>query len=197
MKRLPTSDEPRLADLPELEETEESLVAQAIGGDKAAFTRLYDLHYDRVYRHVLYRVPSAQDAEDISQLVFLQAWRAVGRYQVTGSPFIAWLLTIAHNSVVTFYRRNRPTATLDYEVREDRTDSNPEQVAEASLDRERVRTAITQLRPQHQQVVTMRFLDNLSNRDIALALGKSEGAVRVIQHRALAELRRILGRDEP
>lgn len=184
-----------MTELPPIAEAEEALVAEAIAGDKAAFTQLYDLYYDRVYRHVVYRVPSPQDAEDIAQLVFLQAWRAIGRYQLTGSPFIAWLLTIAHNLVMTFYRRNRVTAPLEHETREDRSDSDPQQAAEASLDRDRVRAAITHLRPEHQQVVTMRFIDNLAHRDIAIALGKSEGAVRVIQHRALAELRRILERE--
>jgi len=178
------------------QETEESLVTRAIGGDKSAFTRLYDVHYDRVYRHVLYRVPSSEDAVDLTQLVFLQAWRAIGRYQLTGTPFIAWLFTIAHNLVMSFYRRARITAPLDEDTREDRSDSDPEQSAEVRFNQERVRAAITQLRPEHQQVITMRFLENLAHRDIADVLGKSEGAIRVIQHRALGELKRIMEREE-
>lgn len=178
------------------QETEDSLVTQAIGGDKSAFTRLYDLHYDRVYRHVLYRVPSSEDAEDLTQLVFLQAWRAIPRYQTTGTPFVAWLFTIAHNLVMSFYRRARPTSQLDEDTREQRSDSDPEQTAAMKFDQQRVRAAITQLRPEHQQVITLRFLENLPHRDIAEVVGKSEGAVRVIQHRALAELRRILEREE-
>ena len=185
-----------MTDSPTSEGTEESLVIQAIGGDRAAFTRLYDLHYERVYRHVLYRVPSSEDAEDVTQLVFLQAWRAIGRYRVTGSPFIAWLLTIAHNLTMTFYRRHRPTSPLMEDTKEDRTDSDPEIQAENVLSQQRVRAAITRLRPDHQQVITLRFLESLAHRDIALAMGKTEGAVRVIQHRALAELRRILAREE-
>jgi RNA polymerase sigma-70 factor, ECF subfamily len=178
------------------QEVEESLVTQAIEGDKSAFTRLYDLHYDRVYRHVLYRVPSSEDAEDLTQLVFLQAWRAIGRYQLTGTPFIAWLFTIAHNLVMSFYRRTKPTTPLEDDRREERSDNDPEHSAEAKFDQERIRAAITHLRPEHQQVITLRFLENLPHRDIAESLGKSEGAVRVIQHRALGELRRILEREE-
>lgn len=178
------------------QETEDSLVAQAIGGDKSAFTRLYDLHHDRVYRHVLYRVPSSEDAEDLTQLVFLQAWRAVPRYKLTGTPFVAWLFTIAHNLVMSFYRRSKITSPLEDNAREDRSENDPEQSAVVKFDQERIRAAITQLRPEHQQVVTLRFLENLPHRDIADVLGKSEGAVRVIQHRALGELRRILEREE-
>jgi len=187
-----SSDEAGLIDPPEPEESEESLVAEAIGGDKVAFTRLYDTYYDRVYRHILYRVPNTHDAEDLTQVVFLQAWRAIDKYQLKGSPFIAWLLTIAHNSVMTFYRRSRPTSPLDYDIREDSRESDPEQSAETGFDRQRLREAMRHLRPEHQQVVTMRFLENLAHRDIAMALGKTEGAVRVLQHRALAQLRRVL-----
>lgn len=169
---------------------------QAIGGDKTAFAQLYDLHHDRVYRHVLYRVPTSEDAEDLTQLVFLQAWRAVGRYRITGSPFIAWLFTIAHNLTMSFYRRNRATGPLEGDPKEDRVDSDPERRTETAFDQERVRAAIRQLRPEHQQVITLRFLENLAHRDIALSIGKTEGAVRVIQHRALAELRRVLERED-
>ena len=185
-----------MTDTVEAQEHEESLVTRAVGGDKTAFTRLYDLHYDRVYRHVLYRVPSSEDAEDLTQLVFLQAWRAIGRYKLTGAPFFAWLVTIAHNLVISFYRRTHFTSPLDQHTEEGGSDNDPEQSAEEQFDQDRIRAAITHLRPEQQQVITLRFLENLAHRDIADAVGKSEGAVRLIQHRALADLRRILEREE-
>jgi RNA polymerase sigma-70 factor (ECF subfamily) len=175
---------------------ENELVIRAIDGDRGAFTTLYDTYYDQIYRYVLYRVSSLEDAEDIAQLVFLQAWRAIGRYRVTGSPFVAWLFTIAHNLVVSFYRRNRSTVPLEQEIVEVRRTSHPEFAAESVLDQQRARSAIAQLRPDHQKVITLRFIDNLPHRDIANSMGKTEGAVRVIQHRALLELRRILEREE-
>lgn len=178
------------------DDSEEALVTRAVTGDKSAFTRLYDLHYDRVYRHVLYRVPRTEDAEDLTQQVFLQAWRAIGRYRPTGSPFAAWLFTIAHNLVMSFYRHHRSVQWLDQqEAPELRSDVDPEQMAQVSLDQARVRAAIQRLRPEQQQVVTLRFLENLGHREIAEALGKSEGAVRVIQHRALEQLRRLLEQE--
>lgn len=179
------------------QETEPELVARAIAGNREAFTTLYDRYSDRIYRHVLYRVSSVEDAEDLTQLVFLNAWRAIGRYRITGSPFAAWLFTIAHNAVMTYYRRGRPTVPLEGDAfEEERDDVDPEQAAESALNQERVRSAISQLRPDRQQVVSMRFLDDLPHKDIADTMGKSEGAVRVIQHRALLELRRMLREDE-
>ncbi len=178
-------------------EREDVLVARAIGGDEKAFTELYDCFYDRVYRHVLYRVGSTQDAEDLAQQVFVQAWRALGRYRQTGTPFIAWLLTIAHNAVVSFYRRRRNSRSLDEENWDWPSDEHLEGNAEVRLEHERVRQMMRHLKAEYQQVLTMRFLEDLPYSDIAKALGKTEANIRVIQHRALRELRRYLdGTDD-
>ncbi len=188
-----------MSDAPQTEDEESTLVAEAIAGDRTAFTRLYDLHYDRIYRHVLYRVRSVQDAEDLSQQVFLQAWQAMGRYRATGAPFVAWLFTIAHNLTMSFYRHNKRVRRQegDDAMELDRVvaEGDPEEQAEARVDQERVRAAIVRLRPEQQLVLSLRFLENLSHHDIAETLGKSDGAIRVIQHRALQELRRIMERE--
>lgn len=182
-------------------EWEEGLVAQAVNGDEAAFTRLYDHYFDRIYRHIYYRIGRSEDAEDLTQQVFLQAWRALSRYRQMGSPLVAWLLTIAHNVVVTFYRRAKPAHSVGLEAEDWPSDEQSEEqlegAAEARLEYERVREKMRLLKPEHQQVLAMRFLEDLPCQDIAAALGKSEGNVRVIQHRALNELRRILDRREP
>jgi RNA polymerase sigma-70 factor (ECF subfamily) len=171
---------------------EDGCIRAAILGDEGAFTQLYEQHYDRVYRHVYYRVGRSGDAEDLVQQVFLQAWRALGRYRPTSSPFVAWLLTIAHNAIVSHYRRMRKDESLSTDFQnwasEDRVDSR----AEIAIESDRVRRTLPRLRPAHQQVLTMRFLEGLSAKEIAAALGKTEPGVRVIQHRALAELRRLL-----
>src|SRR5688572_3306276 len=92
---------------------ERELVARATQGDEGAFTALYDYFFDRIYRHVYYRVGRTQDAEDLTQQIFLQAWRALSRYRQTETPFVAWLFTIAHNTIVSFYRRQKPVQSLD------------------------------------------------------------------------------------
>ena len=171
------------------------LIESAVGGDAGSFAELYDRYVERVYRHVYYRVGSRGDAEDLTQQVFLNAWRAIGRYRQTGAPFVAWLFAIAHNAVAGFYRRAKETQDLDLEPAAAADWSNPEAETLASYDRAAVRRAILRLKSEQQQVVIMRFVEGLTYADIAAALGKREGNVRVIQHRALHELRRLLARE--
>lgn len=175
------------------EEREAVHVDAAVRGDVNAFAALYDRHLERVYRHVYYRVGRPQDAEDITQQVFLQAWRAIGYYKRTGAPFISWLLTIAHNQIITFYRRARNTSSLEADFPDYGAGANPEAEVLAQFDRVSVRKAILRLKPEQQIVIIMRFLEHLSYSDIATSLQKTEGNIRTIQYRALLELRRLLG----
>jgi len=172
------------------------LVEGAIGGDADAFGRLYDMYVDRVYRHVYYRVGSIEDAEDLTQQVFLKAWQAIGRYKKTSSPFLAWLMRISHNLVIDFYRSKKDKAYLDFEIASRDSHSSPETVAEMEFDQQRVRRAILRLPADQQQVVLMSFIEGFPYAEIASALGKSEGAVRVIQHRALKKMRHILEEEK-
>jgi len=152
------------------------------------------VYYDRIYRHVYYRV-GPNDAEDVTQQVFFQAWRAFGRYRQTTAPFVAWLFTIAHNAIVSFYRRNKGAYSLDADIVERASEDRVEGPVETRMEHERARRAMALLKPDQQQVLAMRFLEDLTPRDISAALGKSEGSVRVIQHRALQELRRLMERE--
>ncbi len=170
-------------------------IERAIAGDEHAFGALYDRHLDRVYRHIYYRVGNRADAEDLSQQVFLKAWQAIGRYRRTGAPFVAWLLTIAHNLVVSFYRRKKEIPLLDLDPASRERWADPEAQLLDEYDRMAVRQAILRLRPEQQHVVTMRFMEQFDYATIAAALGKSEGNVRVIQHRALTDLRRQLAQE--
>jgi RNA polymerase sigma-70 factor, ECF subfamily len=172
------------------------LVQRAIGHDADAFGKLYDMHVDRVYRHVLYRVGNEPDAEDLTQQVFLKAWQAIGRYRRAASPFVAWLMTISHNLVVDFYRTRKEKAYLEVEALADDGASNPERKAEDKSEQERLRNAILQLRGDEQQVVILRFIEGLEYSEIASLLKKSEGNVRVILHRALVKLRKIAAKEE-
>ena len=174
------------------DDDEAVLVDRAAAGDAPAFAALYDRHLQQVYRHVYYRVGHRNDAEDLSQQVFLQAWRAMPRYKRAGAPFVAWLLTIAHNEVIAFYRKSRQTNYLEVEPETRDLWSDPEAQALSQFDRLAVRRAILRLKPEQQQVVMMRFIEHFEYSAIAGALGKNEGNIRVIQHRALNELRRLL-----
>ena len=174
---------------------EAMLVQRAIGHDPEAFGRLYDIHVDRVYRHIYYRVGNEEDAEDLTQQVFLKAWQAIHSYKETASPFIAWLMTISHNLVVDFYRTKKDKAYLEAEVLADDTASSPERAAEASFEQQRLRKAILQLGSDEQQVIILRFIEGFEFAEIASVLKKKEGNVRVILHRSLVKLRNILEKE--
>jgi len=173
------------------------LVQKAKAGDAEAFGRLYDMHVERVYRHIYYRINNVADTEDLTQQVFLKAWRAIPRYKKTTSPFIAWLMTISHNLVIDFYRAKKDKVRLPDGVVAEDPKSSPEVMAQAHFDQEKLRMAISQLHGDQQRAVLMRFIEGFSFAETADSLGKTEGATRVILHRALKKLRDILeaGRD--
>lgn len=177
--------------------TEESLVERAVQRDRAAFTALYDKYVDRIYRHVYYRVSNQSEAEDITQEVFIRAWKAINKYKRRGAPFVAWLLAIAHNLVVDYYKTRKESIPLDEARAVGGSDeTNPEAMTEASLNRSYIRNAVSKLKGDKQKVILMRFIEGFSYGEIAQLLNKSEGAVRVIQHRALGDLRRMLTGSE-
>ena len=171
------------------------LIQRAIGRDPDAFGRLYDMYVDRVYRHLYYRVGTVTDAEDLTQQVFVKAWQAIDRYKRTTSPFLAWLITISHNLVVDFYRTKKEKTYLDAEVVADDLASSPARVTEARFDQQQLRQAILKLHGEQQQVVLLRFIEGFGYEEIASLMGKKEGTIRVIQHRALAKLRQILEKE--
>jgi len=174
------------------------LVERAVDGDVDAFGRLYDLHVERVYRHAFYRVGNVADAEDLTQQVFLKAWQAIHRYRKTAIPFLAWLLKISHNLVVDFYRSNKTNVyiDLDLDIFASKSSPNPENAAVSQFEQQRMRKVILELPGDQQQVVLMRFIEGFSYSEIAATIGKREGAVRVILHRALARLRKDLEKAE-
>jgi RNA polymerase sigma-70 factor (ECF subfamily) len=174
---------------------EAARIERAQRGDAAAFAELYDQHLDRVFRNVLYRVGDRAEAEDLTQQVFVRAWQALGRYRVTGAPFVAWLLTIAHNLVVDHYKARREVTPLDDQVELPSREQDPMDQVIAGLRRDELRCALLTLRPDYQQVVALRFFEGFTPGEIAATMGKSEGNVRVMQHRALLELRGRLDRE--
>jgi RNA polymerase sigma-70 factor (ECF subfamily) len=171
---------------------EVDLIESARGGNALAFAVLYDRYADRVYRHIVYRVGRPHECEDLTQQTFLKAWQAIGRYKVMETPFIGWLLTIAHNTVISYFRSNREHATLVDDLPRLDERSDPHSLVERRDRQLQVRQAIARLRPEHQQVVAMRYLEELEYSDIARHVGKTEANVRVILHRALREMRKHL-----
>lgn len=179
------------------EQDERTLIARAVKRDREAFGLLYDRHVTRVYRHVYYMVGNPAEAEDLTAQAFLQAWRAIERYQVRGAPFVSWLMRIAHNLGVSHLRSRKPSSELPETLVDRSRDGNPADVLQRTADGERVREAILRLRDEHRRVIILRFVEDLDYREVAEIVGKSVPAVRVIQHRALKALRQqILLQEE-
>ena len=177
-------------------ESEDLLIRRAVKHDSGAFAALYDNYVDQVYRHVYYHVSSRTDAEDITQEAFIKAWKAMAKYKRTGAPLVAWLIAIARNLIADHYRTRKETIHLEQfpeqaEVAGNSAETNPEAIAEASFKQSYVRQAVLKLKGEKQKVILMRFIDGFSYGKIAKVLHKSEGAVRVIQYRALNDLRRM------
>ena len=173
-------------------EEERQQVQKAIERDTNAFANLYDKHVVRVYRHIYYLVNDSREAEDLTAQTFLKAWEAIDRYKERGAPFVAWLLRIAHNLTVSFLRSKRDHSELDDTYVDPKMGRNPEDALEQSTDEKSVREAVLKLRDEQRQVIMLRFVEELDYREVASVIGKSVPAVRVIQHRALGNLRKLM-----
>lgn len=171
------------------------LVERAVAGDADSFGQLYDRYIDKVYRHIYYRLGNPTEAEDLAAQVFLKAWHAIGRYRPMGRPFGSWLLSIAHNLLVDYYRARRDNASIDDVIIPADDSADPVTLAERSFASASLRLAIKRLKPDQQAVVVMRYIDGMDYADIAPLLQKSEGAVRVILHRALLSLRGMMATE--
>lgn len=171
------------------------LVEKAIAGDAESYGQLYDRYIDKVYRHLYYRMGNPTEAEDLAAQVFLKAWNAMGRYRPMGRPFGVWLLSIAHNLLIDHYRSKKESTSLDDVIIPAGDTADPVLLAEKSFASASLRQAIRKLKRDQQVVVVMRYIDGLEYSEIAQALSKSEGAVRVILHRSLLALRGIMGTE--
>jgi RNA polymerase sigma-70 factor (ECF subfamily) len=181
-----------MADTGTLSTRESILVERARAGDRQAFGELYDRYAALTYRHIHCLVGDRQAAEDLTAQTFLQALQAIGRYEERGIPFQVWLLRIARNLAINHWRIRRNHSNGDNGLERKDSMPSPESLCEAKLLEEEVWGAVRRLRGDQRQVIVLRFVDGLSYPEVAQVLGKSIGAVRVVQYRALSALRRAL-----
>ncbi len=172
------------------------LVQRACKGDANAFGQLYELMVDRVYRYVYFRVTNEEAAEDLTSKVFLKAWEHLPNYKPGSSPFIAWLYTIARNTVIDHYRVQKPTTALDEMFAAPEPGPLPDEQYERQVQVDCLRQALQRLTNDQREVVTMKLIDGVSTDDIARHLHKSPGAVRALQMRGLQSLAKILRKEE-
>ena len=173
-------------------QVEQNLVHQAQQGDREAFAQLYENHFDKIYRYVALRIGNKTEAEDVTQQVFLNALRSISSFKWRGVPFSTWLFRIAHNLVVDYLRKRakRVTTPLDDSLVD--SDSNPQKMTEQRLDIEQLASATERLTAVQREVISLRFAGELSVAEVAKVMGKSQGAVKALQHSAVVALRKAL-----
>lgn len=171
---------------------EEQLVQRAINGDRDAFTTIYDLHFDKIYRYIYVKVRSQAEAEDLTQDVFIKAYEAIGSYRWRDLPFTAWLFKIAHNRVIDHIRRTSKEKRASLDEAGAIVGGDPVYMTEQNFNIYQLKEALQQLPDAQREVATLRFISELSIAEVASTLGKSEGTVKALQFNAVASLRKFL-----
>jgi len=171
------------------------LVERAKRGDRDALEELYLLHFDRIYSYLHMSVGNRHDAEDLTTQTFLKMLEAIGRFEWKSVPFSAWLFRIAHNLAMDFFRAGKRVQPEE-EVPEPpgSEEASAEFHALHSIGRSSMLDLIADLSPEQRQVLTLKFVFDFANGDVAQILGKTEGAVKSLQHRALATLQKHVSR---
>ncbi|MCC6905339.1 MAG: sigma-70 family RNA polymerase sigma factor [Anaerolineae bacterium] len=172
---------------------EATLVRLAAAGDSEAFVVLYRSHMAAIYRYIYLRVRQVAEAEELTEETFLRAWQALPGYEIREVGFAAWLYRIAHNLVIDHGRKDRlPVVDSADTEWPDEASPSVEQYLQAGETRDALHRAIGQLNSNEQQVIVLRFIEGLSHQQVAVIMGKSPEACRVLQHRALIRLNAIL-----
>ena len=171
---------------------EESLVRRAQQRDQMALTQLYEENFDKIYRYIVLKIGDRIEAEDMTQQVFLNALKSISSYKWKGMPFSAWLFRIAHNQIVDYFRKKSRRATVPLDETMSAGDNDPEQMTERKVEIEQMAEATKKLTKAQQEVISLRFAGDLSIAEVAKAMGKSEGAIKALQHSAIVALRKVM-----
>jgi len=173
-----------------------ALVERAQRGHRDALEELYLLHFDRIYSYLHLSVGNRHDAEDLTTQTFLRMLEAINRFRWREVPFSAWLFRIAHNLAMDHFRASRRWQPEE-EVPEPVGESEPSAEAAAfqSIGRQSMLELIEDLSQEQKQVLTLKFVFNLPNAEVATVLGKTEGAIKSLQHRALVSLQKQISSD--
>ena len=170
-----------------------ALVERAQAGEREALEELYLLHFDRIYSYLNMSVGNRHDAEDLTTQTFLKMLESIRKFRWRSAPFSAWLFRIAHNLAMDHFRASRRWQPEE-DVPEPHGEEEPSAEATAlqAIGRQSMLEMIEGLSPEQQQVLTLKFVFNFPNAEVATILGKTEGAIKSLQHRALVSLQKQL-----
>ncbi|MBI2855559.1 MAG: sigma-70 family RNA polymerase sigma factor [Chloroflexi bacterium] len=175
---------------------EEELVQRARKLDSEAWVEIYQRHFPSIYAYLLRRTGDPAVSEDLASSVFLGALERIGSFNYRGVPLVAWLFRIAHNQLVDHWRRSEHLSNSPLPEQQSNPGSSPQEELELSLLRQDLQRALAKVTEEQRQVLLLRFIHGLGIKEIAYTLNKPQGAVKALQHRGLASLRRILSRGE-
>ncbi len=179
-----------------MRDDEPRLIQRAQRGDAAACAELYDRHYDAIYRYCYYRVMDVALAQDLTSEVFVRMVQDLGAFDARGRPLLAWLYTIARNLITDMYRSKKQVTFLPLDealmADEDSLTINTER----RIGNNHLARAIQRLTEEQRQVILLKFMQDFSNAEVARLLDKPVGAIKSLQHRALAALQRILTKEQ-
>ena len=175
-------------------EQQKAILERASRADPDALTQLYDEYADKIFSYIYHRVGQAQLAEDLTGQVFTKMLEAIRANRAWRSSFSGWLYRIAHNLVIDHYRRRQRATYINLEDAPPltATEGDPLRSVEARLDSEDLRVAIGKLTEEQAQVITLRFIEEMSIAEVAAIMEKTEGAIKALQYRAVLALRRIM-----
>jgi len=172
------------------------LVERGKQGNREALEELYLIHFDRIYSYLHMSVGNRHDAEDLTTQVFVKMLESIGKFRWRSAPFSAWLFRIAHNLAMHHFRANKRWQPEEEVPEPDPGDgSAAEEEALEAIGRQSMLELIEKLSHEQQQVLTLKFVFNFSNAEAATILDKTEGAIKSLQHRALASLQRQLDKN--
>jgi len=178
--------------------TDDSVLERAAHGDTEAFSVLYERYVKRIYNYIYYRTGNTFDAEDLTAKVFFRAFGHINTYRNMGVPFSAWLYRISHNLVANWHRDNsrRQEVPLDDHSNFFPKTDHPEMALEKNQETELLLLVIRKLPAERQQLLILKFVEHLSNAEVAVIMSRSEGAIKSLYHRTLLSLRDEIEKTE-
>ena len=171
-----------------MENKELVLIKACQGGDSEAFGQLYDKYFKKIYRFVYYKISQKETTEDLVSDIFFKALDNIKKFKSEKATFSAWLYRISRNTVIDYYRTNKQIFDLD-NVLEPRIEDNMDMKIDAGLGLAEVKEKMSQLNEQQQEIIILRVWEQLSYKEIADILGKSEASCKMAFSRSIKELR--------
>ncbi len=172
-----------------IEEREQEIVSRA-QLNPVSFAPLYDHYFPKIYNYIYNKVNNSQLAEDLVSETFYKALANIKRFQWQDRSFASWLYTIARNQVIDQFRKRNPVLLDNNIEMTDQTEKGPEEKVIQDVTREELLKAIRTLSPDQQDALLLRYQEDLTIKEIAVVLGKNEGAVKALLFRGLRSLRK-------